>query len=411
MARYKMVGLDFNASPTQHRTWVVNNTPDYDGYYYTGLKSGPEPFLDVSAYSILDGYAVVDFNLPNPLSWSTSYRVLPKAIYNSQLAIIDGYAYLFGGSLDGDAYDADGYDGYGTTNKIFRADLNNPADWTDTGATLPKSVCLSQLAIVDGYVYLFGGYTGDVAIDNVFSAPLTNPLLWTDHGHLLPRNLHSSSLGIANGFLYLYGGFEINYASEVIFKAPLTNPLAWVDTGASLPVKLYGSQLGIIDGYNYLFGGLFKADTPTSNIYRSSLTNPTSWSLVGVLPMASCYSQFFTIATKGYLIGPTFPSGTLTRILSCNLFAPITSWIDTYKSIPGQIEQSQIGIIDDRLFLFGGNGSSVIFVDNPTLKFKFDNPTVVNYGSITRTQYDATVDPLDLFKLLGFPYWKTNYGG
>ena len=405
MVRYKMVGMDFNSSPTQYRTWVVNDTPDFDGYYYAGLKSGPEPLLDVVAYSIADGYAVVDFNLPNPLSWNTSYRVLPKAVYNSQLAIVDGYAYLFGGSLDG--Y---GNDGYGTTNKIFRTDLNVPADWADTGATLPNSVCLSQLAVVDGYMYMFGGLNKDVAIDNIFSAPLTNPLSWTDHGHLLPRNLHSSSLCIADGYLYLYGGYEVNYASEVIFKASVTNPLAWVDTGASLPTKLYGSQLGIVDGYIYLFGGLLAADSPTSNIYRAARTSATSWSVVGAMPMASCYSQFFTVASKGYLIGPTFPTGTLTRILSCNLSTPLL-WSDTLKTIPGQVAQSQIGIIGDRLFLFGGNGSSVIFADNSIVKYTPTDPVAVSYGSITRTQYNATANPLDLFKLLGFPYWKTNYGG
>ena len=32
------------------------------------------------------------------------------------------------------------------------------------------------------------------------------------------------------------------------------------------------------------------------------------------------------------------------------------------------------------------------------------------YGALTRTQYNATSDAFDLFKLLGFPAWKTNYG-
>jgi N-acetylneuraminic acid mutarotase len=225
----------------------------------------------------------------------------------------------------------------------------------------------------------------------------------------LPRNLHSSSLCIADGYLYLYGGYEVNYASEVIFKASVTNPLAWVDTGASLPTKLYGSQLGIVDGYIYLFGGLLAADSPTSNIYRAARTSATSWSVVGAMPMASCYSQFFTVASKGYLIGPTFPTATLTRILSCNLSTPLL-WSDTLKTIPGQVAQSQIGIIGDRLFLFGGNGSSVIFADNSIVKYTPTDPVAVSYGSITRTQYNATANPLDLFKLLGFPYWKTNYG-
>ena len=106
MVRYKMLGRDVNSAPTQYRTWVVPNTPDLTGALYTGLKSGPNPMVDISAYYIVDPNAIVDFNLPLPTQWQSlpgtpfdfpGKKVLPAQISDSQLAIIDGYAYMFGG--------------------------------------------------------------------------------------------------------------------------------------------------------------------------------------------------------------------------------------------------------------------------------------------------------------------------
>src|SRR5579885_2289952 len=203
MIRYKMVARDVNSSPTQYRTWIVNNTPDLTGQYYTGPKSGPNPFVDVSAYLITDDNVIADFNFPMADTWFDedhigeqlyipAGRVLPEQICDSQLAIIDGYAYLFGSKI---------------SDKIWRAPLNNPCDWVDTGARLPTKLYGSSLAIVDGYN------------------------------------------------LYLLGGQEINDASNVIFTAPVSNPLAWTDTGQRLVDTLYGSSLTVWDGYIYLLGG------------------------------------------------------------------------------------------------------------------------------------------------------------
>ena len=335
-----MVGRDVNSLPIQYRTWVVNDEPDFDGYYYTGLKSGPEPFVDVVTYAILDGYAVVDFNLPDPTTWQGVPLTMPQAVYNSQLVVLDGYAYLFGGQ---------------SSDKIFKADINNPAHWWDSGATLPTTLCGSQLAIIDGYIYLFGGLGGvdEEATDTIFSAPVDDPLTWTNHGHLLPDELHKSSLAIVDGYIYLFGGQGLNHAWEVIWKAPVSDPLSWTDTGAVLPDRLYASTIAIMNNKLYLLGGLFLDDFPTSNIYEADLATPTSWSMVSTLPYPCAFGQFLTIGSQAYLYTPAEIGGTqpfLTRIFKCKLIAP-TEWSDTNKFIPGDIGQSQFGIIYDRIFL------------------------------------------------------------
>lgn len=388
-----MLGRDINSSPIQYRTWVVNGQPDFAGRFYVGRKSGPDPFVDVSAYAIFDPSEVVDFNLPNALDWKTSFRVLPTGTYESHVAIIGDHAYLFGGKAD---------------RNIYRATLDNPADWVATGAFLPTPLSGAQLAIIGNTIYLFGGNNGEIT-DTIYSAPVSDPLTWTNNGSLLPRKLSNSQMGIIDGFIYLFGGLEINNASNVIFKASVTDPLTWEDTGSTLPDTLYNSQLAIIANNVYLFGGQFFPDTPTANIYAAPLSNPLVWNAFGTLPFSSTEAQFCTIGAQGYLFGPTTSGDGFTKILRCDLDAPL-HWIDTQKEIPGVVSQSQLAIIYDRIWLFGGNGSSIIFANNSTLKYKLDSIAVLNYGSITRTVYNSTPNKLDLFKVIGFPPWKTDYG-
>ena len=418
MVRYKMIGLDINAAPidrgrnsppTQYRTWVVEGQPDFTGQYYTGEKSGTTPLQNVTAYTIFDDSLVCDFNLPNPLDWDNTYSVLPAPIYDSQLAIIDGYAYLFGGVNDG---------------YIYRASLNTPTVWTNTGAMLPTSLGGSQLAIIGNTIYLFGGQTGislSSATDTIYSAPLSNPLNWTNNGSLLPRKLSHSQLFITDSNVYLVGGYEPNNSSDVILSAPISNPLAWTDTTARLPHPTYGSQLAVIDGYAYLLGGLLAPQTPDGYILSAKLSNPTFWYDTGdTLPYPVCFGQFCTIGDQGYL----FTQGTNstvseTLILQCQLNLP-TLWKDTGITIPGTVSQSQLAIIYDRIWLFGGNGSTVIFSCNSIIKWPFVPPTspplipnynvAIAYGNTTRTEYQAAAgNPLNLTNVICFPYWKTDY--
>jgi hypothetical protein len=397
MVSYKMLARDVNSSPIQYRTWVVNDTPDFTGALYTGDKSGPAPFVDVSAYAIFNPGEVVDFNLPDPLSWNTTYKVLPSYICDSQLAIIDGYVYLFGGQ---------------NSNKILRASVDNPADFVDTGATLPTHLAGSQLAIINNVIYLFGGTTDATltsATANILSAPVSNPLAWTNNGALLPRPLHHSQLAVIGDNIYLFGGNGSNNASNVIYTAALSSPLAWTDTGSKLPDPLYGSQLAIINGSVYLLGGLLATNSSTGNIYAATLTQPLTWNQVGKLPYPICYGQFAAIGDRGYLFTPTATTASNTRILRCQLSSP-SSWTDTKRTVHGSISQSQLAIVYDRIFLYGGNGSTIIVANNSIVKYQLDTSASFSYGNITRTQADAAPSETALFQILGFKPWVTDYG-
>ena len=403
MVKFKMLAKDINSSPTQYRTWIVEDNPDFDAIFYTGLKSGDNSFVDVSAFIIYDDATVADFNFPIVQSfpsiseWINTKKVLPSNLTGSQLAIADGYAYLFGGK---------------GSNKILRAALDNPADWQDTGAILPAALHNSQLAIVDDYIYLFGGAINNIAVGNIYSAPKNNPLNWTDHGNLLPRGLKCSQLVIANNTIYLVGGHDYGSPVSNIFSASASNPLSWYDTGNKLPSALYNSHISIIEDKIYLFGGQTSNYSPTNEIFRANLSSPTLWQLCGSLPSSMCSGQFFAVANEGYLVAPASISGQQsfkTRIFRCKLSNP-TQWVDTQATLPGDVSEFQLAIIYDRVFLFGSNGNSTIFANKYLVKYNFTDPVIVNYGNITRTQYNNTLSPLDLFKVIGFPNWKTDYG-
>lgn len=401
MVRFKMLGRDINSRPTQYRTWVVNDQPDFTGQFYTGLKSGTDPLAEVLAFELIDPTIIGSYNLPDPTFWNTTRRVLPNTIYNSQLGIWDGYAYLFGGQ--GDA-------------SIYQASLDDPAYWINTGITLPTPLSSSQLAVLnydgyqDGYFYLFGG-NNNGPVSTIYSAPLNNPLNWTNRGNLLPQGLHSSQIAIVDGYLYLFGGFSSTGPSAHIYRASVANPLVWTDTGASLPSPLYNSQLAIIGGNIYLFGGQTASNSPSSYVMVAPANNPLSWGYGPyALPFAIWNAQFFPVGDQGYLIGPT-PSGSqFTKIFRCDLSGPHI-WYDTGQTVPGVISQSQLGIIYDRVWLFGGNGSSIIFACDLLLKSLPGAPEQRVYGNVTRTLVQNAPNELALFSILGFPNWKTDYGG
>jgi hypothetical protein len=409
VTRYKMLARDVNSIPVQYRTWIVNNAPDLDAAQYTGSKSGPNPFVDISAYAILDDSVIADFNLPLPTKWQNipdtpfdfyGRVVLPQEVSDAALAIIDGYVYLFGGKV---------------TDKIFRASINSPGEWVDTGATLPTPLYNSSLAIVNGTIYLFGGNTGNEsnnglgAVDTIFSASVSDPLIWTNHGSLLPRRLHSSSLGMANGELYLFGGQEINSATDLIFTASTSNPLSWSIAG-NLPQPLYGSTITQFNGFWYLLGGQDFPDHTLNTIFRAPVLTPTFWQSYGYMPYATSYGQFFPMGNDGYYVGPSpGDKGTgFTTVIQAPLNS-ITQWIDTLQVIPAVISHSHGAIIYDRLWLFGGSGSSAIFASDQLVKYDYYNPTVVAYGQNTRTNFQATDNLNEPFLALGIPYWKTDY--
>lgn len=396
--RYKMVGRDLNSPFPQYRTWVVDGYPDFTGALYDDgyLRSGDTNFDEIKAY-LLYSDQIVDFNLPDALNWSSTERVLPENTYDSQLAIIGEDLYLFGGNL---------------TDRILKSNINNPSEWSNTEATLPGPIYSSQLAIVDGYIYLFGGCNGEVqdATDFIWRAPTSNPLNWEDTGATLPGKLYGSQLALADGYLYLCGGHHINSSTDVVYRASVSDPLSWTNDGYTIYEPLYGSQLAIYEGYAYLIGGLIGTpgnETPSNKIYKAPLTNMGSWTESNILPNGVAFGQISFIGNYLYYFGGW---GSGKSILRAKLTDSIFTFVDTSKTLPLTTIQSQLAIIYDRVFLFGGNGSTVIQACENKLKYKLTDLQVIAYANTTRTVPQGVSNILDMFKNIGTPPWKLDFG-
>lgn len=411
MVSFKMLGLDVDAVPTQYRTWVVENAPDFTGALYTGPKAGDNPLVDISAYAILDPTVVADFNLPVPTMWQNfpgtpfdfyGRRNLPNAVSDAALAVIDGYIYIFGGQV---------------SNAIYQASIGDPGTWINTGATLPTVLANASLAIIGDYIYLFGGNVGDEAnsqqpVNTIYSAPVSNPLEWTNLGSFLPAPIHSAALGMANGYIFLAGGRGASGASDVVYVASTSNPLSWSAAPGILPTPLYGSTIIQSQGYWYLLGGQDGYDQVVSTIFRTNSATPFIWQNYGNMLYPTSYGAFFPMAYDGYYIGSAvgdgYDSTTYTPIVQVPLNS-ITQWINPQQTVPAVISHSQSAIIYDRFWFFGGSGSSAIFTNAQILKYPFYYPTVVVYGAITRTLFQSSDNLDNPFLVLGIPYWITDY--
>lgn len=405
MVRFKMLAKDVDSSPTEYRTWVTDGYPDFDGYYYHGSKGGTHPLSNIISTQLfdIDTFTPLDFNLPDPTSWKQTINKLPEVISDSQLAVIDGYIYLFGGKL---------------TDKIYRASTDKPTDWEDTGATLPTPLYGSQLAVLDGYVYLFGGNNG-AATNAIYSASTSDPLTWTNTGATLPTPLYYSQLVItsADGYICLLGGHAGNAPTKRVLYALTTDPLTWNDHNFQLPQPIYGSTCAVTSDTIYMFGGIIN-DYPSNNIFyigiNELLTNSfPDWLVSGGIPYPMAFSHFIAVGRYGYLFGVDTNSSN-TKILQC-VMNDVFTWTQLPQEIIGQVYQSQFAVIYDRLFFFGGNGSKSIYASNPIVNYSvspydlFFSLYVSPYSYQTRVYYKNISNKLGLMPVLHYADWKTDY--
>jgi hypothetical protein len=103
-----------------------------------------------------------------------------------------------------------------------------------------------------------------------------------------------------------------------------------------------------------------------------------------------------------------------TPIIQSNLTSP-----DTFVNVrgqnnpgyvPGVISHSQMAIIYDRVWFFGGSGLTAVFACNQELKYSVSDPTAIAYANSSRVALRSYASNLENpFQILCFPYWLTDY--
>lgn len=401
MVKYRNIARDINCSIKQYRCWISDNYPGIDGYGFYGSKSGINDFVDYSHYSIKDGYTG-DFLFPLAENVQRTRYVLPNSVDGASIFVYDGYVYLFGGM---------------ESNKILRASINDPNIWVDTGATLPVKIYASSLVYnnMTNAVYLLGGCIGDgygTATDNVYYANLTNILAWSTASNILQEPLsHSKSLYLNNTF-YLFGGkLSSGFPSKKVYRSSLNTVFGWIGS-LDLPEPIHSTSY-LIDELNnriYLFGGE-STNSWSNKIYSTTLNLFFDLTIVGTLPYNIAYSNSFIIGNTAYIYTHVSVGNNqlpFCRILKCPKNQLSSGWVESESYIENNALRSNLAILDDRIYLFGGFNSTNIQTCDQKIYYYYDDLNIAVYDQIT-TQVLKQISYNQIQLKLGFNNWSTNY--
>jgi hypothetical protein len=228
--------------------------------------------------------------------WIIDSNTLPEALYGSQVVLTDKYCYLLGG-----------YNG-GTTNKIYRANLNSDgtiSNWIIDNQVIPEVLSLSQVVLTDKYCYLLGGDNGYFT-NKIYRANLNSD------GTISNWIIDTGQVVLTDKYCYLLGGYNGSYTNK-IYRANLNSDGTisnWIiDTGNTLPEVLYHSQVVLTDKYCYLLGGFNVNDNSDYKIYRANLNTDgtiSDWIIdSNVLSYGEYGSQVVHTKNRVWLIGGT----------------------------------------------------------------------------------------------------------
>lgn len=172
-------------------------------------------------------------------------------------------------------------------------------------------------------------------------------------GKTLPGSADRGQMVVIGDYIYCFGGYNGTTAIANIYRASVSDPTTWIDTGSVIPSAIYGSSIAIVDSKIYIFGG-YGASASTNVIYSADISNPTNWTNTGkTLPGALNGSSLAIVGDNIYLFGGANGSTYKNVIYTAALSDP-TTWIDTTKTLPSNLYMSSIAVIGDNIYLFGG---------------------------------------------------------
>ena len=152
----------------------------------------------------------------------------------------------------------------------------------------------AQLVTIGDYLYLLGGYNGSTSVSSIFSASITDPTTWTSSASTLPVTLYVSSVAVIDNYAYLFGG-ETTAATSAIYRAPLTQ------NRPNICNKFWQTNWRTIatDQSNVTIGGTNVTNINFSNSTTITATTPAHTAGVGDVIVTNYDGQIATF-TNGF---------------------------------------------------------------------------------------------------------------
>lgn len=269
-------------------------------------------------------------------------------INNIYSTSIDDYFYAYGtkDDLGGTA-----------SGSIYRAHINSPLSWADTGDTLPSASGDGMVYVSDTDIYVIGGInTGSTVLSTIDTASRATPTTFTTSGNTLPAPRVYGMLATIGTTIYMYGGSSDGTAStSTIYEASTSDPTSWTDTGDSIPQTIHAAAIYVSDTHVWIFGGQDSVGgTALDTIYRATLAAPTTFLNVGTLPYEIDGNKVFVSGTNLYMIGSALSgSGVMKASLS-----DLTDWEEITVSTLATAQTSTHLINNEtNLYILGGVNS------------------------------------------------------
>jgi len=367
----------------------------------SGLYTGAVSVIGDHVY-IFGGYTgsynkiIYSAPVADPTNWTNTGKTLPGALGQSQLITVGDSNYLLGG-----------YNGSAATSVIYKSSVADPTTWTVANSTLPAALYGSQVAIIDDSIYLFGGYTSSYT-NAIYRAPLIHnrPNVYnkswitnwrtiaTDQSNVTIGGNQATNIDFASAtsitattpahpsgatdvVITNYDGQSATLTGSYTFNEPPT--VSSITPASSLAA---GGITVTISGSDFLQTPIVKFGkinaTSVSRVDASTLSVVVPAHAVGTYDVivinpdmqADTLTNAFTFIELAPTIssispdnGPT-SGGTNVTITGTNFIPPNTggdaNWATaTGKTLPGKLYGSQLAVIEDTIYLFGGyNGSA-----------------------------------------------------
>gem|GEM_PF-2973937 len=371
---------------------VIGNT-----IYFFGGWSYPSPLGNPTIYSA---------PVSDPTTVTSTGKSLPGTLYGSSMAVIGNTIYMFGGMSDKSG---------GASSAIYQASTSDPTTWTNTGKTLPAGLHTSQVAAIDGYLYLFGGSTSgwSTPTNVIYKTPVTetfpnqyNPS-WTtnwntdattDYSYKLALGgtaatnvtLASASTLTATTAAHGAGTVDVVVSNDAASNATLANSYTYIApptvTGFTPSSEMIGTAGDTItitgsdftSGATVSFGGVsatvlsvtnntITATIPTGTAVDRvtiTVTNPDGQSADA--PGKFAYTLAAPVITsitpnKGPMAGNTNVTVNGSGFLSPN--SATNSWTASSKTLPSNLSASSVAVIGNTIYAFGGRTASSTFTN------------------------------------------------